>query len=40
MVKMNELNESNKKGKSNITYRPVKNAEGVIKVNVFNLDKL
>lgn len=37
---MNEVNEWNKKGKSPISYRPFKNAEGIIRVRVFNIDKM
>ena len=40
LMKMNELNEFNRLNKSSITYRAFKNAEGTIRVRVFNLDKI
>ena len=40
LLKINELNEFNKNTKSTITYRAYKNAEGLIRVRVFNLDKI
>jgi hypothetical protein len=40
LVKMSELNSINKDRENNIAYRAYKTAEGLIKVKVFNLNKL
>ncbi len=36
---MIEINSANKESQNNIGYRAYKNAEGVIKVKIFNLNK-
>ena len=38
LLKMNEMNEFSKKNKYPVTYRAFKNAEGMIKVRVFDLE--
>lgn len=40
LVKMSELNAINKDRDNNIAYRAYKTAEGLIKVKIFNLNKL
>lgn len=40
LLKMNEINEINRKNKSSITYRAYKNAEGSINVRVFDYEVL
>lgn len=40
LLKMNEMNEFSRKNKSSVTYRAFKNAEGLIKVRVFDMEKL
>lgn len=40
LIKMNEINEINKKNRSSITYRAYKNAEGNINVRVFDYETL